>query len=126
MGARPDRVQELDEVPDVVVEAEPAGGETDVAGIVPIGDVDVVLGEHGAHGGAQERREMTRQRRDQQHARLRHVDVFLEMQERPERRDVARLLAHRHFAVSDLHRGDAERRAMVSQSRARDQLVAPP
>ena len=112
--------QEVDEMLDIFVETEPAMRRGDVADVVPIGDVDVMLGQHGAHRGAQQRREMSRQRRDQQHARLRHVDVLLEMEERPERRDEARLLAHRHFAVADRHRAQCRRAAGGgSASRAR-------
>ncbi len=58
MGALADRLQELHQVGDVVVEAEPAGAERHVAGIVPVGDVDVVVGEQRAHRAAQERAEM--------------------------------------------------------------------
>ena len=66
---------------------------------------------------------MARQRRDQQHARLRAVDVLLEMQQRAERRDMRRLLGHRDLAVADHDAVDAEGRALVGQAGARDQLV---
>ena len=66
---------------------------------------------------------MARQRRDQQHARLLGVDVLLEMQQRAERRDMRGLLAHLDLAVADGDVGDAERRAVVGQARARDQLI---
>jgi len=56
--ARPNRLQETDQVRDIIVEAEPAVYERDIAHVVPIGNIDVVLGQHGAHGAAQERREM--------------------------------------------------------------------
>ena len=108
---------------DVFVEAEPAGGQRHVARVVPIGDVDVVLGQHGAHGAAQQRREMAGQRRHQQHARLRGRDVLLEVQQRAERRHLRRLLAHLDLAVADGDAVDAERRARVGQAGARDQLV---
>ena len=108
---------------DIVVEAEAAVRGRHVARIVPVGDVDVVLGQHGAHGGAQQRREMAGQRRDQQHARLRLLDVLLEMQQRAERRDVGGLLGHRDLAVADRDAVDAVRRARVGQAGARDQLI---
>ena len=108
---------------DVVVETERAVAERHVAHVVPVGDVDVVLGEHGAHGGAQQRREMAGQRRDQQHARLRHVDVLLEMQERTERRDMGRNLAHLDLAVADHDAVDAERGPRVREAGAGDQFV---
>ena len=95
----------------------------DVAHVVPVGDVDVVLGQHGPHGAAQQRREMAGQRRDQQHARLRGVDVLLEMQQRAERRDMRGLLAHRDLAVADRDLVDAERRPLVGEAGARDQFI---
>ena len=58
--ARPDRLQETDQVRDIVVEAEPAVHERDVAHVVPIGDVDVVLRQHRARGRAQQCGEMAR------------------------------------------------------------------
>ena len=123
MRARPDRFQEFDDVVDIFVEAEPAGGERHVAGIVPVGDVDVVLGQHGLHRRPQQRGEMARQRRHQQHARLLGGDVFLEMQQRAERRGQRRLLAHLDIAIADGDRVDAEGRARMRQARARDQLI---
>src|SRR2546430_3559633 len=48
-----------------IVEAEAAMQERHVARIVPVGDVDVVLGQHRADGGAQQRGEMPGQRRHQ-------------------------------------------------------------
>ena len=48
--------------------------ERHVARVVPVGDVDVVVGQHRAHGVAQQRREVARHRRDDQHARLRRVE----------------------------------------------------
>jgi len=108
---------------DVVVEAEAAVAEIDVARVVPVGDVDVVLGQHGAHCVTQQGREVARERRHQQHARPRRLDVLLEMQQRAERRDSLAHLAHRYLAVADRHPVDAERRAYVGEPRARDQLV---
>ena len=104
MGALADHLDELDQMSDIFVEAEAAVRREGRRAVVPVGDVDVVLGQHGADGAAQQRREMARQRRDQQHARLLGVDVLLEMQERAERRDMRRLLAHLDLAVAD---GDA-------------------
>ena len=121
--AWPDRLQETDQVRDIVVEAEPAVRERDIAHVVPVGDVDVVLGQHGAHGTAQERREMTRQRRDQEHARLRRVDILLEVQKRAERRGQRGVLVDRDLAVADCHAIDPEGGTGVGQPGARDELV---
>ena len=51
---------------DVVVEAERAVLEPDVAGVVPVGDVHVVVGHERAHGGAEQGREVPGQGGDQQ------------------------------------------------------------
>ena len=70
MRARAQRLEKPDDVFDIVVEAEGPVLETDVARVVPIGDVDVVIGQQRAHGVAQQRGEVARQRRHDQHARL--------------------------------------------------------
>ncbi len=123
MGARPDLLDEADQMADIAVEAEAAGGERHVARVVPVGDVDIVFGQHGAHGRAQQRGEMARQRRDQQDARLRLVDVLLEMQQRAERRHVGRFLPYRHLAIAHRDAGNAVGRAHMGQARTRDQLI---
>ena len=66
---------------------------------------------------------MARQRRHQQDPRLRLVDVLLEMQQRAERRYLGEFLAHLHVAVADLDLVDAERRPLMGEAGARDQLV---
>ncbi len=108
---------------DIVVEAERAGRKRRVARIVPVGDVDVVLRQHRLDGVAQERREVARERRDQQHARLRGADVLGETQQRAERCRVHRFLDDRQFLVADRDGVDPEGRAHVGQPRARNQLV---
>ena len=45
MGVRPDRLDEPDQVADIVVEAEAAVRQADVARVVPVGDVDVVIAQ---------------------------------------------------------------------------------
>ena len=92
MRARPDRLQKLDQMGDIIVEAEPAGRHRNVTGIVPVGDIDVMLRQHGAHGPAQERREMARERRHDQDARLGGFDVLFEAKQRAERGDMGHLL----------------------------------
>ena len=78
--ARTQLLQEFDEVVDIVVKAEGTGLQAHVARIVPIGDVDVIIGQQRAYGIAQERREVARQRRHDEDARLLDVDVLLEAQ----------------------------------------------
>ena len=80
--------------------------------------------QHGADGRAQQGGEMARQRRHQQHARLRRRDILLEMQQRAERRRVRRLLPHLDLAVADGDGADAERRPGVGEADARDQFIS--
>ena len=94
----------------------------DVAGVVPVGDEDVVVGEHRLHRRAQQRREVARERRDEQDARLHGVGVLAEAQQRPERGRAHRLLAHRDLAALDGHGVDAERGAPVREPPAGDDL----
>ena len=56
--ARPHRLEEPDQVLDIFVEAEAAVPDADIAGIGPVGDVHVVLGQQHAHGVAQQGGEM--------------------------------------------------------------------
>jgi hypothetical protein len=123
VGARTDRLQKADQVLDIVVKAEPPIQQGHVAHVVPVGDVDVVLGQHGAHRAAQQRREMARQRRHQQHPRLRGIDVLAKAQERAERRGQRGVLVHRDLAVADRDAVDPERRAGMRQPRSRNELV---
>ena len=123
VGARPHHFQKLDQMIDIFVEAEAAGGQRHVTGIMPVGDIDVVVGQHGAHGRPQERREMAGQRRHHEDARLHRRDILLEVQERAERRYVRGLLAHLDFAIADGDAVDGKRRACMGQAGARDQLI---
>ena len=123
MRARSDHFEKLDQVLDVIVEAEAPGRNRRIARIVPVGDVDVMLGQHGFDGVAQQRREVTRERRDQEHARLLGDHVLGEMQERAEWRDVRGFLAHRHLLVRDRDTVDAVGRAHMGEPGARDQLI---
>src|SRR5579883_3670128 len=106
----------MDHMRDVVIEAKLPLREGNIADIVPIRDEDVVLGEHGANGRAQERGEMPRQRRDQEYRRLRLLGVLLEMQQRAEWGDFRKLLLHLQVTVADLDLADPERRPHVAQA----------
>src|SRR5215813_5053909 len=123
VSAGADRLEKVDEVLDIVVETELAIRERYVARVVPVRDVDIMISQHGVRGGTQQRREMPGQRRHQQHARLRGGDILLEMQERSERRSVDRLLAHRNLTIADYHGVDAERRSVMSELGAGNQLT---
>ena len=70
MHARTEVVQNLDQVVDVVVQAEIAVDDRDDPRVRPVGDVDVAMGQEGRDRAAQERRVMARHRRDDQELRL--------------------------------------------------------
>ena len=57
-------------VVDVVVEPEGAVGQGHGAGVFPVGDVDLVVLQHGLHGIAQQRGVVARQRCHDQDSRL--------------------------------------------------------
>ena len=94
----PSTSRKCDDVVDEVVEVEAAVLQPDVARIVPVGDVDVVLGEHRAHGAAQQGGEMARHRRHQQHPRLRRQQCPFQSAAGCKRRAMNRDLAHRDRA----------------------------
>ena len=123
MRARSDLLEKLDQVRGVAVETERAVGQRHVARIVPVGNIDVMLGEHRAHRGAQQSREMARQRRDQQNARLLLFDVLLEMPQGGKRRHQSRLFGHRDFAVADHDAVDAVFRPRMGEPDAGDHLI---
>ncbi len=64
---RPQLLHEIDKVEGVVLDIELAFADGNVAGIVPVGDVDFAVGQQGHDRRAQERRVMTGHRRHQQH-----------------------------------------------------------
>ena len=78
----------LEEAADVMLarEAEAALAQWNVARVVPVGDVDVVFGQHGAHSATQQCRKVTGHGRDHQYTGLRHRrrSLLAEMQERAE------------------------------------------
>ncbi len=55
MGTGADGLQELDHVFDVVVEPKSAVLQAHITGVVPVGDVDVVVLQQRAQGFAQQR-----------------------------------------------------------------------
>ena len=94
MRARSHHTQEANDVIDELVEAEAPFAQRHVARVLPVGDVDIVLGQHHLHGVAQQSGEMARHRRHQQNARVRARMVLAEVEQRSERRVVGRLLGH--------------------------------
>ncbi len=67
VGAAADLAQHQGDVVDVVVEVEAALDDRHVAGVDPVGDVDVVVLQEGLHRAAQQGGEVARQGRDDQH-----------------------------------------------------------
>jgi hypothetical protein len=120
MRARSDPVEEGDQMVGVILEPEPAVAARDVAGIVPVGDVDVVVLQQRLHGAAQQRREMAGHRRHQQQARLLRRVHLLEAQQRAERRRIGDFLDDLDLPVADHDAVDAIGRAGVGQRGARD------
>lgn len=123
VGAGAEHLHPVDDVLHVLVEPEATVLEADVARIVPVGDVDVVLGEQGAYGAAQQRGEVPRQRGHQQHPGLGEAVVLLEVQQRAEGPDVGGLLAHLHRAAAALDALDTEGRSLVGEVRPLHQLA---
>ena len=66
MRARPDRPQEVDDVLDELVEAEAPRFDGNVAGVEPVDEIDVVVGQHRAHGLTHQGAEVSGQARQQQ------------------------------------------------------------
>ena len=81
-----DGLEKRDDVGDIVVEAEGAVGQRRVAGVAPVGDVDVVVRQQGLDRAAQQGGEVAGQRRDQQDARLLGIALLAEAHQVAERR----------------------------------------
>ena len=124
MRVRPQRLDEADQRVDIVVIAERACLQRDVAGIVPVGDVDVVVAQQRRHRVAQQRREMARHRRHDQHLGLRRVAVLAEAKQAAEGEGEHHLLGHRHVAIALAHALDVVGRAFMGQARPRHHLVS--
>ncbi len=125
MRARPDLFQEPDQVRRHIRRSRSGRAAVrDVARVVPVGDVDVVLGQHGAHGAAQQRGEMARTAaRPAARAAARCSMSFLKCSSVPNGVTCGGFLGDRHLAVADRDAVDAVRRARMGQAGARDQLV---
>jgi hypothetical protein len=98
--------------------------EPDVAGVVPVGDIHVVIGEKRTHGGPEQCREVPSQGGHQEHGRLRFGDLFDEVQEGRERGGEHDLLLHGRLLPAHDDRVDAERRTLVRETGTPDHLVA--
>ena len=106
--ARAEVLEHLDQVVDILLEPEAALRQRHFARVLPVGDVDVMVLQHGLHGVAQEGGEVAGQGRDDQHLRLGRVDVLPEVQQAAEGQVERGLFDDQRFAVLDHHRLDAE------------------
>ena len=67
---------------------------------------------------------MAGHRRDEQDARLLHIHVLAEAQQRAEGRDLYRFFMHGDNAAVDVDLVDPERRTLVPDLRVREQLIS--
>ncbi len=117
---------------DVVVEMEVAFGQRHHAGVFPVGDVDLVVFQHGAHGLAQQRGVMSRQRSDHQHHRLalEFEQGFAVVREALEAAQLAKRfvdldpLVNRHANAVDIDGVNAELRFFVVFAEPVHQLIS--
>ena len=116
----------LNDVVDIVVEVERSVGARHEARVLPLGDIDVVIGKEVAHRAAQQRGEMPGKRRDDEDLRIgaqapaRHLT--LEMDEIAKRLGDQGPLPDRDFAALHLGLVDAPNRAAVAPRGALEQL----
>ena len=122
MRPRPDKLKAANDVVDIIVEAEGPFFQRHVAGIFPVGDIDLVIAHQRAHRLAQQRREMARERRHDQHFRLRRSAFLAEADEIAEGQRGDHLLMHRHGLAIDQRAFDAIIRPRVRESGAADQF----
>ena len=119
MGAGADILQELDHIIDIFVETEAPRFHRHVAGILPVGDIDVMVLQQRRYRAAQQGCEMPRHRRHHQHLGLGGLDVILhEMQQVAERQVEYDLLAHLDLGIAGLDTVNAIGGALVGHTRA--------
>ncbi len=122
MDARPEQPDKADHQLDEIVEIEPAVEQRNVARVDPVGQIDVVIGEQGFDGAAQQGREMPGKRRHDQHGRLVAGRILAEMQQVAERVRGDDLLADRDLLAVDRYRSDAEIRPLMRHAGVGQQL----
>src|SRR5450759_112136 len=122
MHIRAKQADELLHIHHIIVKMEWPLVKWNIAGILPVGDVNLMVTQHGAYRIAQQRRKMPRQRRDNQHLRLIHYSRFHKAQQAAKRLVRCHLLIYRHFAFSDDHGIDTELRLPVALREAKHEL----
>ena len=123
MHLRPEPREKIQQGVDIVVERERAAARRHLPGVLPVGDIDVMLCEQAAHRVAKQGGEMAGKRRHHQHDRVPGSPFALEMQEVAERRGSDNTFPHgqRPAAAQDL--ADAEFRLAVLAADALEQLA---
>ena len=120
--ARADLFQKLDDIVDIIVQIEAARFHGHILRVAPVGDIDVMAGQHALHRAAQKRREMAGHRRHDQEARLAlnaFLNEVLELTEGFARRD---LFLHDHGLAVDFDRFDAESRLAARAGSMREHI----
>ena len=103
--------KECDHVVHKGAKIEAAFGLRHVAKIMPVGDKDVMVGQHRFDRGAQKCREMARHGGDQQHPWLWRFDFLPEVKQRCKRREVSKAPASRRVGQFVRSKGQGSRRA---------------
>ena len=125
MGVGPEELQHLDQVIDIVVEIELAVGQRHLAGVAPVGDVDVGIGQQRLDRAAQQRRVVAGHRRHDEEARVLAMplgQLALEMQQLTEGLLPDDLVLHRNALAVDDGLVQAEFRLAVDAGGALEQL----
>ena len=112
-------------VVDVIVQPKRAVVQAHVPGVVPVGDVDIVVLQQGACSFTQQGGKVTRQGGHQQHRRLVGQvggRVFFEAQQGSKRQSQDAFFRDSQLPLPHLHRSDAVSRASVGESQARENV----
>ena len=110
-------LEERDQIVDIVVEIETAGVERDQLRVAPVGDVDVVAGEHPPDRAAQQGCVVAGHRRDDEELGPALHAFAAEALQLPERLPKHDLLGDRHRLALDDRRLEAELRLAARRRR---------
>ena len=106
VAAGTDRLDEANEMIDESVQIEHPVRHRHIAGVLPIGDVDVVIPQQRLQGAAQQGGEVTGHRCHQQHPGAGHRSILAKMQERGKRHIERDFLGDRDILVTDAYGGN--------------------
>ena len=123
MHVRPEAGKKIQKRVDIVVERKRAPAGRHLSGILPVGDIDVMLREQAAHRVAKQGGEMAGKRRHHQNDRICRPAFAREMQQVAERRRSRYLFPHDQPPGGGLHLADAEFRLAVLAAHALEQLA---